>query len=72
VRSYEAKIYYGIFWRELNRTFERLVCTLHPGDSDNAYEFNGNNGDIDNDNRDNRNDNNAVRCVSAPSVEELF
>ena len=37
--------------------------SVHPNNSDNAYDFNGNNGDIDNDNRSNGNDNNAVRCV---------
>jgi hypothetical protein len=34
--------------------------SVNPNNSDNAYDFNGNNGDVDNDNRDN---NNAVRCV---------
>ena len=34
--------------------------SVHPNNSDNAYDFNGNNGDIDNDNR---NNNNSVRCV---------
>jgi hypothetical protein len=35
--------------------------SVNPNNSDNAYDFNGNNGDVDNDNRDNNN--NAVRCV---------
>ena len=34
-----------------------------PGDSNNAYDLNGDNGDIDNDNRSDNNDDNAVRCV---------
>jgi hypothetical protein len=36
--------------------------SVHPDNSKNAYDFNGRNGDIDNDNRDNAN-NNSVRCV---------
>jgi len=37
--------------------------SVHPDNSNNAYDLNGDNGDIDNDNRSNNNDNNAVRCV---------
>jgi len=37
--------------------------SVHPDESNNAYKLNGNNGDIDNDNRSNDNNNNAVRCV---------
>ncbi len=38
--------------------------SVHPDNSNNAYNFNGRNGDIDNDNRSN-DDNNSVRCVGA-------
>jgi hypothetical protein len=35
--------------------------SVNSNNSDNAFDLNGNNGDVDNDNR---NNNNAVRCVS--------
>lgn len=37
--------------------------SVHPDNSNNAYDFNGRTGNIDNDNRDNA-DNNAVRCAA--------
>ena len=36
--------------------------SVNPNNTDNAYDFNGNNGDIDNDNRDNNNE--AALCVA--------
>jgi hypothetical protein len=35
--------------------------SVHPNNSDDAYDFSGNNGNIDNDNRNNTD---SVRCVA--------
>lgn len=46
-----------------------IGATPNPSNPDNAYDFNGNNGNADdNDNRSNANSNDTARCISAAGV----
>jgi hypothetical protein len=49
----------------------RRSSSVHPDNTNNAYDFNGRDGNVNNDNRSNDN-NNSVRCVVRAAREGIL